>query len=204
MAFQNRVDPYGIIHARSERGRYMGNRGGCFHRADRSLKPTRWASRQWIYCLLEFKERQRAIMQPGRYTELFFLDEATALAAGHRPCFECQREKARAFKQALEASGQIAAGSRVAEIDRLIAGEIQARLRRQTEPECVSFAQLPDGAMFDRDGKPFVKWSGLARRWSFAGYGPPRVMDGMVGRLTPVATLNALREGFRVDAIEPS
>lgn len=115
-----------------------------------------------------------------------------------------EREKARAFKQALEASGQIAAGSRVAEIDRLIAVEIQARLRCQTEPECVSFAQLPDGAMFDRDGKPFVKWSGLARHWSLAGYGPPRVMDGMVGRLTPVATLNALRQGFRVDAIKPS
>ena len=73
----------------------MGNRGGAFHAADRTIGTRRWATRQWIACVLEFKDRHREVMQPNRYTELFFLDEATALAAGHRPCFECRRAEAR-------------------------------------------------------------------------------------------------------------
>src|SRR5262245_4223 len=75
----------------------MGNRGGVFHLPSRTLGPRRWASRQWIACVLEFKGRHREVMQPHRYTELFFLDEATALAAGHRPCFECRRAEAERF-----------------------------------------------------------------------------------------------------------
>lgn len=101
MPLPNRVDPFGKIHAVGARGTLMGNRGGCFHRDDKTLKPTHWASRQWIVCELEFKGRRRTLMSPGRYTELFFLDEATALAGGHRPCFECRRERATAFVDAV-------------------------------------------------------------------------------------------------------
>jgi hypothetical protein len=98
MPLQNRVTPEGDIIATPHRGLMMGNRGGAFHLPDRRLGERRWASRQWIACVLEFKGRHReAMMQPNRYTELFFLDEATALAAGHRPCFECRRADAEAF-----------------------------------------------------------------------------------------------------------
>jgi hypothetical protein len=98
MPLQNRVTPEGDIIATPHRGLMMGNRGGAFHLPDRTLGERRWASRQWIACVLEFKGRHReAMMQPNRYTELFFLDEATALAAGHRPCFECRRAEAEAF-----------------------------------------------------------------------------------------------------------
>src|SRR5437868_15544573 len=96
MVLQNRVDPFGELIATSARGMLLGNRGGRFHRDDRTLGRRRWASRQWICCVLEFKGRQRDVW--GRfYTELFFLDEPTALAAGHRPCFECRRVEAQAF-----------------------------------------------------------------------------------------------------------
>ncbi|MEO1188360.1 MAG: hypothetical protein AAFW60_04740, partial [Pseudomonadota bacterium] len=90
MPLQNRVDPFGLIHAVPERGLMMGNRGGCFHTEDKRLKPTHWKTRQWIICVLDFKARRRTLMTEGKYTELFFLDEATALAAGHRPCYECR------------------------------------------------------------------------------------------------------------------
>src|SRR4249919_3303351 len=98
MPLQNRVTPEGDIIATPHRGLMMGNRGGAFHLPDRTIGHRRWASRQWIACVLEFKGRHRAVMmQPNRYTELFFLDEATALAAGHRPCFECRRRDAETF-----------------------------------------------------------------------------------------------------------
>src|SRR5262249_33135507 len=98
MPLQNRVTPEGEIIATPHRGLMYGNRGGAFHLPDRTLGSRRWATRQWIACVLEFKDRHRpAMMQPNRYTELFFLDEATALAAGHRPCFECRRREAEKF-----------------------------------------------------------------------------------------------------------
>src|SRR6478609_10335022 len=96
MSLQNRVTPFGELISTSARGTLMGNRGGKFHAANRTLTSRRWASRQWICCVLDFKNRQRDVW--GRYyTELFFLDEVTAFAAGHRPCFECRRKDAERF-----------------------------------------------------------------------------------------------------------
>ena len=98
LPLQNRVDPFGELFATTARGLFMGNRGGRIHTDDRTLTKRRWASRQWICCVLDFKDRQRDVW--GRYyTELFFLDEVTALAAGHRPCFECRRKDAEAFAE---------------------------------------------------------------------------------------------------------
>src|SRR5262245_39749503 len=99
MPLQNRVTPEGEIIATPHRGLLMGNRGGAFHELHRTLGNRRWATKQWIACVLEFKGRHREVMQPNRYTELFFLDEATALAAGHRPCFECRRADADRFAE---------------------------------------------------------------------------------------------------------
>src|SRR5262245_10377094 len=97
MPLQNRVTPTGEIIADPARGTLMGNRGGPLHRPDQTLGARRWVSKAWICCRLEFKGRRRQVMSPGKYTELFFLDEATALAAGHRPCFECRRAEAEQF-----------------------------------------------------------------------------------------------------------
>src|SRR5690242_9881683 len=99
MSLQNRVDPYGTLFRTPARGTLMGNRGGVIHNERREIvRP--YKSRQWIACLLEFKGRHRIVMTPKRYTELFFLDEAVALSAGHRPCAECRRDRFRAFQKA--------------------------------------------------------------------------------------------------------
>src|SRR3984893_5330164 len=98
MPLQNRVTPFGELIAVPARGALFGNRGGRFHTDAKTLTARRWASRQWICCVLDFKGRQRDVW--GRfYTELFFLDEPTALAAGHRPCFECRRKDAETFAE---------------------------------------------------------------------------------------------------------
>src|SRR5579872_5337823 len=93
---QNRVDPFGELHAVADRGGLMGNRGGRLHRDDRTLTRRRWTSKRWIVCVCSFRGRWREVWGKG-YTHLFFLDEPTALAAGHRPCFECRRQAAKAF-----------------------------------------------------------------------------------------------------------
>src|SRR5437879_1969205 len=98
MPRQNRVTPFGQIVATPERGDFMGNRGVIHDRDGRIRKP--WRVKRWLICLLQFKGEKRAVMTPGLYTELFFLDEATALAAGHRPCALCRRERYNAFRDA--------------------------------------------------------------------------------------------------------
>ncbi|MEH6412273.1 MAG: hypothetical protein V7741_17240 [Hyphomonas sp.] len=193
MPLQNRVDPFGKIHAVPDRGLFMGNRGGCFHRPDQTLKPRNWASRQWIICLLEFKGRKRLLMQPGLYTELFFLDEAAALAAGHRPCFECRRDAAKAFRGALALPAPV----RVADLDARIAGEVQSVLKGQSARETLDPASLPDGAFFASGGTAFLKQGQTGRPWSFGGYGAPTPLPPQATRLTPQATCTALAAGYR-------
>src|SRR6476660_9299416 len=96
MPLQNRVDPFGELFADSARGTLLGNRGGCFHHDGRLIGKRRWASNRWISCTLEFRGRRRSVWG-NSYTELFFLDEVTALSAGHRPCFRCRRKFAALF-----------------------------------------------------------------------------------------------------------
>src|SRR3984957_13022619 len=99
MPLQNRVDPFGNLFRTHARGTMMGNRGGALHNSQREIIRC-YKSRRWIACVLEFRGRHRTVMSERRYTELFFLDEAVALAAGHRPCAECRRERFNAFKDA--------------------------------------------------------------------------------------------------------
>jgi hypothetical protein len=197
MPLQNRVDPFGVLHAVPDRGMFMGNRGGCFHRDDQTLKDQHWASRQWIICVLDFKDRRRALMQPGLYTELFFLDEATALAGGHRPCFECRRAEATVFRNALITAGRIVPGDRVAAIDAHTAGEIQPVLQGTAEREAFAPAELPEGAFYAHAGAAYLVTARGARRWSFQGYGPAEALHGLGQRLTPRLTCDALRAGYR-------
>src|SRR5215469_18421701 len=115
MPLQNRVDPFGELCAVEMRGLFFGNRGGRFHRDDRTLSRRRWTSRAWICCRLEFKGRHREVWGKG-YTELFFLDEPTALSAGHRPCFECRRADAVAFAAAWARGHGLKAAPRAGEM----------------------------------------------------------------------------------------
>src|SRR5438128_10993579 len=146
MPYQNRVDPFGAIFGSPARGTFMGNRGGAIHNEDREiLRP--FKSRRWIACVLEFKGRHRQVMTPGRYTELFFLDEAVALAAGHRPCAECRRERLNAFRKAWRSAHPGTSDSPLPS-----AGEIDRRLHAErTRPDRskrvfeASLGELPSG-----------------------------------------------------------
>src|ERR1041384_3793105 len=122
MPLQNRVDPFGNLFATPARGTLFGNRGGKFHRDDRTLGARRWTSRQWICCVLDFKGRQRDVW--GRYyTELFFLDEVTALAAGHRPCFECRRKDADEFATLWQEAFKLPNRPRAGDMDSVLHAE---------------------------------------------------------------------------------
>ncbi|MHA7900316.1 MAG: hypothetical protein ACX94B_10660 [Henriciella sp.] len=197
MPLQNRVDPFGLIHAVPERGTLMGNRGGCFHTEDKTLKPTHWKTRQWITCVLDFKGRQRELMAEGTYTELFFLDEVTALAAGHRPCYECRYTDAKRFREALVRSGVFRYRPKASDLSDAIAGEIQAVLKGKSEREPLDPANLPDGAMFTTGSAAYLKWQDRAHAWSFAGYGTPVELPKRAVRLTPHITCQALAHGYQ-------
>lgn len=200
MPLQNRVDPFGAIHAVADRGALMGNRGIIHDASTRTLTGKRWTSRAWIICLCRFKQRRRAVMAPGTYTELFFLDEATALAAGHRPCFECQRMRATAFASAF-AMGQGRDGMRAAEIDRVLHGERLAAGKAATALSPADIASLPDGAMVAAAGAACLLQAGRLHAWSFGGYA--RAIDhSQIGGdrftlITPPATIAAMRSGYR-------
>jgi hypothetical protein len=195
MPLQNRVDPSGNLFADSARGTLFGNRGGRFHNDDRTLGTRRWASRQWICCVLDFKGRQRDVW--GRYyTELFFLDEVTALAAGHRPCFECRRAEAQAFAQAFASATKLRAIPRAPEMDVVLHAErLDGKAKRIHRLDVTS---LPDGAVILRDGVPFAVRGKQLLRWTPSGYSErlPRPRSGKVDVLTPPSILGALRAGF--------
>lgn len=189
---QNRSAPDGSLHAVAARGTMMGNRGGRLHRDDGTLGAARWRSRAWICCRLAFRGRHRAVMGAG-YTEIFFLDEATALAAGHRPCFECRRADARAFA-ALWPGGPASAGA----MDRALHAE------RLSRPETVALSTLPSGAIFRARGS-FHLCAQQPVRWSFDGYGPADAFgpDEPVEAITPPTVRAILAAGYR-PALHPS
>ncbi len=185
MPHTNRVTPFGGIVADRARGAWTGNRGGRLHREDGSLA-RRWASKHWIICRLRWKEWRRQVMGPG-YTHLFFLDEATAFAAGHRPCFLCRQEDAHAFAEAWRP------GIRVPEMD----AALHAARRGPQDPAAPD--ALPDGALFTDGTGAWLAHRGAARRWSFGGYGKPeRFPDRPVRPLTPSPVLAVLAAGYPV------
>ena len=196
MPLQNRVDPFGLIHAVPDRGTMMGNRGGCFHTDEKTLKQTHWKTRQWITCVLEFKERQRELMAERSYTELFFLDEVTSLAAGHRPCYECRYADAKRFREALVRSGVFRYRPKASDLSDAIAGEIQAVLKGKSEREAMAPESLPDGALFTTGAVAYLTWRGRAYPWSFSGYGAPMDLPHRAVRLTPHITCQALAHRY--------
>lgn len=200
MPLQNRVDPSGQIERNAARGLFMGNRGGALHDANQTIVRTR-RTRTWIICLTEFKNRRRKLMQPGKYTELFFLDEAVALSAGHRPCFECRRQDALAFGAALARARCMSRLSApqiddLLEADRMIPADHPSRQISMNR-----IGSLPDGAFVSDDEHYFVVCSGKLLRWSFSGYepvdAPARMKKHVLLLTTPNASLQALNYGYR-------
>lgn len=157
MPLQNRVAPDGTLHAVPERGTMLGNRGGKFHTSGKTLRKRRWATHHWICCELHFKDMHHDAMGRG-YTSLFFLDEVTALAAGHRPCFFCRRKEALAFL----------AGEKVEHFDRRVHGERCSSPR--SAPQQKDAHDVADGTMFTDGTSFFAKRGERLLRWSFAGY----------------------------------
>jgi hypothetical protein len=196
MPLQNRVDPFGDLLAVAARGLFFGNRGGRFHTEAKTLTKRRWASRQWICCVLDFKGRHRDVW--GRfYTELFFLDEATALAAGHRPCFECRRKDARAFAEFWRAANKLSAAPRAPEMDAVLhAQRLDGRAKRLHRRE---IDDLPDAAFIAMDGAAFAVRGEKLLRWTPEGYGArkPRPRRMTVDVLTPPAILAVLSAGYQ-------
>jgi hypothetical protein len=196
---QNRVTPTGEIVADPARGLLMGNRG-CLHGPDRRLGVARWRSKLWICCVLAWKDVRRDPMPQGRWTALFFLDEATALAAGHRPCAYCRRADFNAFAEAWRGAQGLAERPRAGEIDsRLHAERVDPRTRRQrTRP--AKAGELPDGVMVRAgDGGPGLLAGGAVLPWTFAGYRAPVPLPPAtpVELLTPPATVAAIAAGYR-------
>ena len=196
MPLQNRVTPFGDIVAIPQRGLFTGNRGIIHDPQTRTLLGRRWATRAWLVCLCEFKGRRRAVMCGRSWTELFFLDEATALAAGHRPCFHCRRGDAEAFRAAW-AAGNSGASPRAAEIDATLHRERLDGRGKRSHPLPAPPTELPDGTMVAVGNASCLIFGGRALLWSEAGYrhGAPSVTDARL--LTPPSTVRALAAGYR-------
>lgn len=198
MPLRNRVTPSGEIVATEHRGTLMGNRGVLHDDGGRLVRE--WQVRRWIACRLEFKGRHRELLQPRRWTELFFLDEATAVAAGHRPCAECRREDYRRWQAAWAAAGLGATN----------ADAIDARLHadRRGEAPCLAgrlaaahprraVRTLAPGVIVLHDGEPWLVTDEGLRAWSLAGYGEPRPAPRKrLPVLTPAAAVATIAAGY--------
>lgn len=199
---QNRVDPFGVIRAVPDRGSFMGNRGIIHDATSRTLLKRRWTTKAWIICVCSFKGRQRKVMSPGTYTELFFFDEVTALAAGHRPCFECRRQAAKTYAGCF-ADAHRTADPKVREIDTVLHSQRLAAGGKAVRIAIDKLEELPDGTMISVSGAAMALRNGAALPWSFSGYGDPVPMQKLTGPattlITPMATIGVLRAGYRPD-----
>ena len=196
MPLQNRVTPTGDIVADPNRGIFTGNRGIIHDPATKTLLRKRWSSPAWITCVCEFRGWRRKVMGGRSWTELFFLDEATAFAAGHRLCFFCRRDDANRFRAAWE-QGNGASDIRAKEMDAVLHGERLERGKKRLHPLPVPVAELPDGAMVQVAAESFLVLQGRTLAWSMAGYraADHAIKDAML--LTPPSTLRAISAGYR-------
>jgi hypothetical protein len=196
MPLQNRVTPLGDIVADPHRGLFTGNRGIIHDPATKTLLKKRWSSPAWITCVCEFRGWRRPVMGRRSWTELFFLDEATAFAAGHRPCFFCRRDDANRFRAAWE-KGNGVTDVRAREMDSVLHRERLDRSRKRLHPLPMPLKQLPDGAMVQAGEESFLILQSRALQWSMGGYqkADGKIDDAML--LTPPSTLRAIGAGYR-------
>jgi hypothetical protein len=195
MPLQNRVTPLGDIVATPERGMFTGNRGIIHDPRTKTLLNKRWSSPAWLTCVCEFQGRHREVMARQSWTELFFLDEATSFAAGHRPCFHCRRDDANRFRAAWE-QGNSVAGMKATQIDRVLHAERLDGGNKRLHPFDGAIATLPDGAMVQVRGESYLVAQGRVWRWSFAGYTESAGVPEDAQLLTPPSTLRAFRAGY--------
>ena len=205
MALQNRVDPWGNLHAVNARGSWMGNRG-ILHNSDKQII-TQWRHKQWVTCALSFKGRQREIFAPNSYSELFFLDEATALAAGHRPCAECRRERFKEFKTIwFQANPQYEnETSSISVIDKQLHLERVDRAKNKVTFNAI-VSSLPEGTIFEHEGNAYLIWKDQHFLWMHDGYVKTALTlpkNACVAVLTPASIVAIYRLGFKPQ-IHPS
>jgi hypothetical protein len=202
MPLQNRVTPFGELVAIPQRGMFIGNRGIIHDPATKALLNRRWATKTWLVCSCEYKGIHRDVWAGRSWTELFFLDEAVALAAGHRPCFEFRREAAQRFRDAWTAAkGGARPSAKV--MDAVLHEERLERGHKRVHRIPAPLAALPDGAMVVAAGAAFLLHSGRAYRWTNDGYAPPAQLPHADGLLTPPSTVMALGAGYR-PALHPT
>lgn len=195
---QNRVDPQGNIIQTSARGAWMGNRGQLHDNGKIIKRPFKLLA--WITCVLQFKNRHREVMAPGLYTELFFLDEATAFSAGHRPCFECRREDANRFKAAWlkgNPAYQFNTKTPISKIDEIIHLErIDKKGEKVTHKAAVK--DLPEGVFIEYKQEPYLIAGGRCYHWTPSGYEKSQNLPGgKVDVLTPASIVNAIKAGYQ-------
>ena len=198
MPRQNRVTPFGSIVAESARGTLTGNRG-CLHDDHQNIR-RHFQGTRWIICLLDFKGRKRNLMTPGHYTELFFLDEATALAAGHRPCAECQRERFTQFRDLWATANPELAGTPRPAATVLDLALHQERIATITHRNgsSMSIENMPDGVFVtDDEHNAFLVLGGRLLRWSPAGYERAAAsLENSLRVLTPGSVVRTLSAGY--------
>lgn len=195
----NRVHADGRLVASTARGTLMGNRGGQFHDPTTQTVKKRvpWANKQWISCVLQFKNRHRTVWMQG-YTELFFLDEVTALSAGHRPCFECRRDDAKAFQAALfKACGHQQSWERLPKVAVMDALLHKARLH--TDQRHAKVRDLPIGTLFKVEDRIAARGPEGTKLWTLEGYKETLDLDADrdVQILTPAPIVAALANGYQ-------
>jgi hypothetical protein len=196
LPLQNRVTPSGEIVSTPQRGMFTGNRGIIHDPATRTLLNRRWSSKAWLTCVCEFRGRRRNVMETRSWTELFFLDEATALAAGHRPCFYCRRDDANRFRAAWERGKGIVHVS-APDIDEVLHTERLDGKAKRLHVLPMPIEALPDGAMVRAGQDSYLIARGKALLWSWDGY---RAVGGTLRDaelLTPPSTLRAFSAGYR-------
>lgn len=203
---QNRVDPQGNIISISARGAWMGNRGLLHNSNKQVLRP--FKLKAWLICLLQFNGRHRRVMEPNRYTELFFLDEATAFAAGHRPCFECRRKDYNTFKSFwLKGNPGYGFNEKTSfqEIDKILHQE-----RIDQNGHKVTFTafikDLPNGTFIQLDNQPFLIANSQTYHWTPFGYDKEKQLrpSEKISVLTPRSTVNAFRAGYQPQIAIPA
>ena len=196
MPLQNRVTPFGDIVVTPERGTFTGNRGIIHDPLTRTLLSKRWSNPAWLICVCDFRDRRRDVMASRSWTELFFLDEATALAAGHRPCFYCRRDDANAFRAAWE-QGNNVTRPKAKEIDATLHAERLEGRKKRLHALPGGIDELPDGAMIAAEGVSYLMVRGKAMRWSFGGYHAVDIRLKDASLLTPPSTVQAMCAGYR-------
>ncbi len=198
MPLCNRVTPFGEIVALPGRGTLTGNRGVLIDDQRRIVR--RWQSKRWIACRLEYKGIRRKVMQPHAWTELFFLDEASALAAGHRPCAECRRDDYRRFRDLW--GSHVSSDASADAMDAVLhCQRIDGRAKRTHRDD---LGALPNGAFVVIENTAWLVYGGHLYAWSDAGYGAARPRrEGEIEVLTPQPIVMILRAGYR-PAVHPS